>query len=86
LLPLLEEKIINIKSQFEFLIGYAGAHGIANALNTLLLAAEKLSENNVGVVLIGSGPEKESLIKQSQVLGLKNVFFVDTIPKKQLPA
>jgi len=86
LFPELAEKIINIKSQFDFLIAYAGAHGIANALNTLLLASRILSNKSVGVVLIGGGPEKENLIKQSRSLGLNNVFFFDTVPKKQIPA
>lgn len=86
LLPELEEKINDLQSQYDFLIAYAGAHGIANALNTLLLAAQKLSNKDVGVVLIGGGPEKEGLIKQSQALGLINVFFIDTVPKKQIPA
>jgi glycosyltransferase involved in cell wall biosynthesis len=86
LLPELEAKIDTIRSRYGFLIAYAGAHGIANALNTLLLAAQKLSGKDVGMVLIGGGPEKEGLIKQSQALGLSNVFFFDTVPKKQIPA
>jgi glycosyltransferase involved in cell wall biosynthesis len=86
LIPDLAERISKIKSQFGFLIAYAGAHGVANALDTLLLAAAKLSEKNIGIVLIGGGPEKENLTKRSQALGLNNVFFVDTIPKKQIPA
>lgn len=86
LLPELEAKIDTIRSRYGFLIAYAGAHGIANALNTLLLAAQKLSGKDVGMVLVGGGPEKEGLIKQSQALALSNVFFFDTVPKKQIPA
>ncbi|MBE0655291.1 MAG: glycosyltransferase family 4 protein, partial [Bacteroidales bacterium] len=86
LLPELAEKIDNLKSQFGFLIAYAGAHGIANALYTLLNAAERLSDKNVGIVLIGGGPERENLMKQSQIRGLNNIFFLETVPKRQIPA
>ncbi len=86
LLPELEDKINKIKSKFDFSIAYAGAHGIANALDSLLLAAEKLSNKNVGIVLIGGGPERERLFNESQNMGLNNVFFIETVPKNQIPA
>lgn len=86
LLPELAERINKFKDQFGFLIAYAGAHGIANALTTLMMVAEKLSDRNVGVVLFGGGPERESLMKQADNKGLKNVIFLETVPKKQIPA
>jgi len=50
-----EEKLEAVKGK-HILIGYAGAHGIANALDTFIDAAVQLP--NYGFVLLGQGPEK----------------------------
>jgi glycosyltransferase involved in cell wall biosynthesis len=47
-----------LKAQKRFLVGYAGAHGIANALGTVLEAAERLRNHAVTFVLIGRGDVK----------------------------
>ena len=42
----------------KFVITYVGAHGKANHLIQLIMAAEKLTETNIIFQLIGSGMEK----------------------------
>lgn len=70
-----------------FTIVYTGAHGPANSLETVLRAARILSARNRSIqfVLVGDGPSKNSLIRQSQQLGLANVTFMDPIPKERIP-
>ncbi len=70
-----------------FTIVYTGAHGPANSLETILRAATILSATNKSIqfVLVGDGPSKNSLIRQSQKLGLANVIFMDPIPKERIP-
>jgi len=75
LAPLKEKKI---------LIGYAGSHGIANALDSLIEAASQLPE--YGFVLVGQGPEKERLLSKTENMLLKNVLFLDSVSKKKIPA
>lgn len=80
------ELLDKLHNSGKFLIGFAGAHGIANALNVLLYAAEKLQNTNAYFVLVGQGQEKENLKALVQKLKLDNVLFLDSIPKKMVPA
>ena len=52
------EVLDGLRAQGRFVVGYAGAHGLANALGTLVAAAERLRGEPVSVVLVGQGPEK----------------------------
>ena len=65
---------------------YAGLHGIAQGLDLLIESATRLT-NYPGIefIFIGDGPEKQNLLKQASSLGLKNVTFLDPIPKAQIP-
>lgn len=80
------ERLDKLHNSGKFLIGFAGAHGIANALNVLLCAAEKLKNTNAYFVLVGQGQEKENLKALAQKMKLDNVLFLDSIPKKMVPA
>jgi glycosyltransferase involved in cell wall biosynthesis len=67
---------------------YAGAHGLANDLDTLLGAARLLRERGdtrVQIVLVGDGTEKPRLVETARAEGLGNVTFLDPIPKSAIP-
>jgi glycosyltransferase involved in cell wall biosynthesis len=73
-------------SENDFIVMYAGIIGLAQGLEILLRAAEKLQhDTNVKIVLLGSGPEKEKLLAMKDNLGLSNVFFFDVLPKEKMP-
>lgn len=63
---------------------YAGAHGPANALHTILDASKQTSDD-IEFVLVGDGPSKAALLQQAKSEGLKNVRFIDPIPKDEIP-
>lgn len=69
----------------EFVITYAGAHGTANGLDTVLDAAALLQRSSgqpkVKFVLIGDGPEKKRLMERAARNKLNNVEFKDSVPK-----
>lgn len=67
-------------------IGYAGSHGIANALDTLIDAAELMRGEKVTWILIGDGPEKSRLMARAAARGAGHVHFLDAIPKSSIPA
>jgi len=67
----------------KFVIVYVGAHGVANHLIQLLDAAELLKETNVLFLLIGDGMQKSMLVNESETRGLKNIRFVDPVPKRE---
>jgi glycosyltransferase involved in cell wall biosynthesis len=67
---------------------YLGAHGPANALDTLLAAAKILQQTGdrtIRLVLIGDGQEKPRLQKLAQTWRLENVEFRDPIPQERVP-
>lgn len=74
------------KQGFEsnFVITYIGAHGVANHLIQIINAAERLQETNVVFQLIGSGMEKEMLTNQVLQRNIKNVLFMDPVPKNEV--
>jgi len=69
----------------EFLLLYAGILGHAQGLEVILKAADLLKANKrIRFILVGSGPEKEKLLRMKGELFLDNVFFFDTLPRVQL--
>jgi glycosyltransferase involved in cell wall biosynthesis len=84
--PALGVALDRLKQYGKFVVGYAGTHGIANALQTLIEAAARLQSHPVAFVLVGAGPEKAALQRMAQGLGLSNVHFFDPVPKAQVPA
>ncbi len=68
----------------KFVITYVGAHGVANHLIQLIDAAELLTDTNVLFQLIGSGMKKQELIDEVAKRKLKNVKFVDPVPKAEV--
>lgn len=67
-------------------IGYAGTHGISNALENLLSAAKLMRDEKVAFVLVGDGPDKARLQRWVAEERLANVRFMDPILKEQVPA
>lgn len=71
-----------------FTVMYAGAHGLANALDHLLDAAAILQEEDLGrkilIRFIGDGPEKPRLREVAARRELKNVRFDDPVPRDKI--
>lgn len=64
---------------------YAGLHGIAQGLDQILEAAERLQHlrGRLKIVFIGDGPEKEQLVERSR--GLHMLKFLPPRLKKEVP-
>ncbi|MDQ1813149.1 glycosyltransferase family 4 protein [Massilia sp. CCM 9210] len=75
-----------LRHEGKFIVGYAGTHGVANALDTLLDAAALVADRRVAFVLAGGGPDKPRLVQLARERGLHNVHFLDPVPKEQVPA
>jgi glycosyltransferase involved in cell wall biosynthesis len=80
-----KELIEQLRKEYKFLVGYAGTHGIANALEDLVSAAEQLKDEPLAFVLVGKGSEKEHLIELASRKGVKNLYFLPPINKKSIP-
>jgi glycosyltransferase involved in cell wall biosynthesis len=69
-----------------FVVLYAGAHGMANGLETVLDAASLLQERRpILFVLVGDGKEKAALEARAKASGLDNVRFEPAQPKHLMP-
>lgn len=88
-LPELETSIRAQLTQFQSrclsIVGYAGTHGVANALNTLIDTAQCLENEKIIFVLVGGGSDKEALQSRVQHEKIKNVIFFEPIKKSQIP-
>jgi glycosyltransferase involved in cell wall biosynthesis len=78
--------LATLRDQGRPVIGYAGTHGVSNALDTFLEAAKLMRNEDVAFVLVGGGPDKPALQRWVAAERLSNVYFFDSIPKKQIPA
>lgn len=80
-------KLIPEKHKFDndrpFKLVYYGSHGEANALDCIIEAAKLLQKKPIKFILIGDGPKKIELLKNS--INLKNINFLPPIPKEEMP-
>lgn len=67
-----------------FVALYAGIHGVAQGLETVLEAARLLPEAQF--LFVGEGPCKVDLLRLKEELGLANVTMLDAQPREAMPA
>lgn len=84
------EKNNDFRAEFDlenkFVVMYAGSHGQANSLHTVIEAARILKENNdIMFLLIGDGKKKNELIELKNSYGLNNVMLINAQPKERMP-
>lgn len=60
---------------------FAGNMGLAQNLEPIIHCAELMREDPIRFLFVGDGPRKQTLVKLSKSLKLKNVHFMDQIPK-----
>lgn len=72
----------------KFVAGYIGTIGMAHGLETLVESAEILQRTpaavNIHILILGDGARKNWLKKLSDQKQLKNITFVDTVPKSEV--
>lgn len=71
-----------------FTVMYAGAHGVANDLDTLIAAAKLLQmrnlHTNIRICLVGAGPAKEKLQQRVRDEKITCVEFVPAVAKEKI--
>jgi glycosyltransferase involved in cell wall biosynthesis len=82
----LAQSLAALQRAGKFVVGYAGTHGVANALDTLLGTAQLLRGHALAFVLVGGGPDKARLQRAAAAAGLDQVHFFDPVAKQQVPA
>jgi glycosyltransferase involved in cell wall biosynthesis len=79
--------IQNLKRLGKLIILYSGSHGVVNALENVIEAARLLAdEPKIHFLLVGQGPEKDSLQKRARQADLRNVTFLPPVARSQMAA
>jgi len=78
-----------IRQEFQIVdkcaVVYAGLHGMAQGLETVLRAAEILKhQTDIEFLLVGDGPEKQVLQKRAEELRLANVSFYPPVASARM--
>lgn len=81
-----EQLLHQLRSNGKFIVGFAGAHGIANSLYAAIDAIALLADQDVVFVLTGTGPEKDKLIAYAKERQVSNVYFLPAVHKQVIPA
>jgi glycosyltransferase involved in cell wall biosynthesis len=74
-----------LRAKGHFLVGYTGAHGLANVLDYFIDAAYQLIEHPITFVLVGQGPEKDKLMLKTQSRKQTNVIFLPPVERMAMP-
>jgi glycosyltransferase involved in cell wall biosynthesis len=69
-----------------FVATYTGAHGKANRLMQLVLAAELLKQRpDIQIACFGEGPERIALLQEAERRGLVNIGFYGARSRNEMP-
>ncbi|MGH3072958.1 MAG: glycosyltransferase family 4 protein [Gaiellaceae bacterium] len=71
-------------SDGDFLVTFAGTHGIAQGLDTVVEAAARL-DGEARFAFVGDGPLKEPLVRLAAERGVRNVDFHPQVPLTETP-
>lgn len=63
---------------------YGGILGHAQGLEVIIKAAEKLKNRAISFVLMGSGPQKDELLRLKKTLNCNNVIFADAVGRTEI--
>jgi glycosyltransferase involved in cell wall biosynthesis len=75
------QELSRLKEAGRFVVGYAGAHGLSNALDVAVDDAILLKEEPVSFVLVGKGPEKRRIQRKISEAGLTNMICLPPVPR-----
>jgi glycosyltransferase involved in cell wall biosynthesis len=83
-LPLNPEVTRAIRGNFRFVLLHAGNLGFYGAWDTIIAAARKLQNENIGFVFVGDGAERSRL--ENLTAGVSNVRFLPFFPSSDIPS
>ncbi len=81
-----DEKLLeklNLKNKF--IVGYIGTHGMAHSLDFIVNSIKDIKDKDIHFLFIGDGAVKENIVKIAKDLDLKNITFLNSIKKEDVP-
>ncbi|PHS31238.1 MAG: glycosyltransferase WbuB [Sulfurovum sp.] len=76
-------KSLNLENKF--IVGYIGTHGMAHSLDFIVQSIVKIEDRAIHFLFIGDGAMKQKMMEMASMLLLKNITFLDPIPKDDVP-
>ena len=84
-----QELVSELQLGNRFVAGYIGTHGMCHGLSTLLQTASQLQDRadrgHFLLIMLGDGARKDELIEQAKQQSLKNVLFLESVSKDEVP-
>ncbi|WP_314069744.1 glycosyltransferase family 4 protein [Campylobacter showae] len=69
----------------KFIVGYIGTHGMAHSLDFIITTISKIKDEKFHFLFVGGGAVKEKIVNLAADFGLKNVTFLDSVSKDEVP-
>jgi glycosyltransferase involved in cell wall biosynthesis len=69
----------------KFIVGYIGTHGLAHSLDFIVNSLAKITDESIHFLFIGDGAMKKNVVQIANNLKLKNITFLDAVPKEEVP-
>lgn len=84
--PLAKDQVLlkNLNLEGKFIVGYIGTHGMAHGLEFIMESLSEFQNSQVHFLFVGTGAKKEATVKKAKALELKNVTFLDPVPKAEV--
>ncbi len=80
-----DQKLIKeLNLEGKIILGYIGTHGMAHKLDFLMDCAKELEDTNYHFLFIGSGAEKENLLKKLEKEKIQNVTMLESVSKEKI--
>ena len=87
-IPKDQELLADLNLEGAFVAGYIGTHGMAHGLDTLIDAAHILANSpnfpDIRILMLGDGAHRERLENRAKAEGLKNIQFINSVPKHEV--
>ena len=80
-----QELIKELNLEDKFIVGYIGTHGMAHSLDFIVQSISKIDDNSIHFLFIGNGAMKDIIVKLAKELNIKNITFLDSISKEEVP-
>jgi glycosyltransferase involved in cell wall biosynthesis len=80
-----QDLIKELNLEGKFIIGYIGTHGMAHSLDFIIKTIAKIDISSIHFLFIGNGAMKKIIVDLAKELNLKNITFLNSIAKEEVP-
>jgi len=80
-----QKLIKELNLEDKFIVGYIGTHGMAHSLDFIIQSISKIDDNSIHFLFIGNGVMKDIIVQLATELNIKNITFLDSISKEEVP-